>query len=737
MNKVLTLTLALLFTFTGVKAQNKKPEKPVRPKVGLVLSGGGAKGFAYIGLLRVLEEVNLHLDYIAGTSIGSIIGGLYAAGYSPDQMEKIIKSQNWDNLLNDFIDRKYLNFEDKIYGEKYIIDLPLQKKSLPLKASLHEGQQINLMLNKYFSPYYNVKSFDELPTPFLCIGTDLLTGEAVELNSGNLAMAVRSSMSIPGFFSPTYFQGKYLIDGGVINNFPVVNVKNKGVEYVIGGDVQQGLTKDPNELNTIAKILDQVVSFSRVAANKEAYKNTDMLIKFNVKYGMMDFNEYDSIIAYGEKVARDHYGQLKAFADSLNAIKPVPVRKHNTKPLDSLFISKIEVEGLENLSNKFMMNFFKGISEKKIALKNLEERITAAYGTNYFDHIFYELKPSDKGVILVLKIKEKSMGTLRASIHYDNDYLGSLKVGATVRNLLPATKIYVDLVLGPSPRFRSLFLVDNGKVMGLGAKLNYYNFNFDVYERDKKIDKIQFVNHSASLFANKTLKNYYNFRAGIQYEYFKFNYEYDTTDYANNFNEFRSYGNMFISFRSDTYDNSIFPTKGFRTIFFTKYVFPLSKGWSSDFFSKSLISYLIYDQAVTIGHNLVLKPGVFLGATIKSSERPPLQHYFALGGLNPTNYVESFQPFTGGHFLQKYGLYVATGKLKLQYNFMPKQYITLKTDFGAIDNNLDNIFKPESFLMGYGITYSYDSFIGPIEFTMMGSNFSDDVQFFVNIGFWF
>ncbi len=737
MKKLYILALILLFSFTNVKSQNKGPGKPVRPKVGLVLSGGGAKGFAYIGLLRVLEEVNLHLDYIAGTSIGSIIGGLYAAGYSPDQMERIVRAQNWDNLLNDVINRKYLNFEDKIYGENYIVDLPLQKKSISIKASLHEGQQINLMLNKFFSPFYNVKSFDNLPTPFLCIGTDLLTGEAVELNHGNLAMAVRSSMSIPGFFSPTHFQGKYLIDGGVINNFPVVNVKKKGIDYVIGGDVQSGLTKDPDQLNSIAKILDQVISFSRVAANKEAYKNTDMLIKFDVKYGMMDFNSYDSIIAYGEKVARAHYGQLKKFADSLNAIKPVPVIKHHTKPLDSLYVSKIEVKGLKNLNNKFMMNFFKGMAGKKIALKDLEERITVAYGTNYFDHIFYELKPSDKGIILVLKVKEKSMGTLRASIHYDNDYLGSLKVGVTVRNLLPATKLYADLVLGPSPRFRSLFLVDNGKVMGFGTKLNFYNFNFDVYNGDEKIDKIQFINYSLSAFANKTLRNYYNFRAGIKYEYFKFNYEYDTTDYAGTFDEFRSYGSMFISFRSDTYDNSFFPTKGFRSIFLTKYVFPLSSGWSSDFFSESLISYLIYDQAITLGRKLVFKPGVFIGATIKSAERPPLQHYFALGGLNPINYVESFQPFTGGHFLQKYGLYVATGKLKLQYNFLPKQYITLKTDFGTIDNNLNDVFNSENFLLGYGVTYSYNSFIGPIEFTVMGSNFSGDVQFFVNIGFWF
>ncbi len=733
------LLFALIFIVVAqIEAQQKKSIATKRPKVGLVLSGGGTKGFAYIGLLKVLEEVNLHVDYIAGTSIGAIIGGLYAVGYAPDTIKQIIRSQNWDNLLNDVINRKYTNFEDKVYGEKYIIDFPLEKKSIALRSSLHEGQQINLLLTGLFSSTYKITDFSKLPTPFLCVGTNLLTGETVELTNGDLAMALRSSMSIPGFFSPTYYQGKYLVDGGVVDNFPVINVKKKGIPFIIGGNVQQGLTHNPEKLNSITKVLDQIISFNREAANKAAYANTNLLINYNINYNIMDFNNYDSVMAEGDRTARVHYGELKALADSLNAIEMIPVVKHNAKPLDSLYVNEIVLEGLHKLHTKYVEHFFKDLIHKKISLKDLEERIQMAYGTNYFDHLFYQLKPSNnQGITLILKIKEKSLGTLRAGVHYDNDYLGSLMIGATFRNLLPATKLYADVVLGPSPRFRSLFLIDNGKLLGFGAKLNFYAFNFNLYENETKINQLIFSNYSASVFANKTVKNFYNFRTGFQFEHFKFRNEYYTHKIPSKFFYFHSYGNFFLSFRSDTYDNPLFPKTGFQSALVIKYVFPFENSYLADFFSKNLIAYLQYNQAVVISPKFTLKPGLFVGGIIKGTENPPYQYLFALGGQNPSNYIENFQPFTGLHFIQVTGNYVAVGRLKLQYQLAHNHYVTLKTDFGSISDKFNTIADPAQFILGYGLTYSYNSFVGPIELTMMSSSKSKELQLFINIGFWF
>ena len=224
-----TLLLSSSFLFSA----NAPPVKKERPKVGLVMSGGGAKGFAYIGMLRVMQEVGLRVDYIGGTSIGSIVAGLYAIGYSPDEIERMVRKQDWDALLIDEIPRKYIAYEEKEFLENSIISLPLKKRKIGLKQSMYEGQQVNLLLNRFFSPAWNTTDFSKFQTPFLCVGTNLYNGDAVVLKDGYLPMAIRASMSIPGYFSPAYYNGYYLVDGGIVDNYPAVLLKNEGAQLII------------------------------------------------------------------------------------------------------------------------------------------------------------------------------------------------------------------------------------------------------------------------------------------------------------------------------------------------------------------------------------------------------------------------------------------------------------------------------------------------------------------------
>ena len=179
---LLSIALCFILSAEPILAQEDSLNvKPKRPKVGLVMSGGGAKGWAYIGLLKVMQEVGLEVDYIAGSSAGSIVGGMYALGYHPDTMLKIIREVNWDDLLTDGISRKYINYEEKEFGDTFIMDFPIRNKKLGLKESMYEGQEINLMLNRVYSTGYNINDFSQLPTPFLCVGTDLLTGDRLFL----------------------------------------------------------------------------------------------------------------------------------------------------------------------------------------------------------------------------------------------------------------------------------------------------------------------------------------------------------------------------------------------------------------------------------------------------------------------------------------------------------------------------------------------------------------------------
>ncbi|MEJ2595740.1 MAG: patatin-like phospholipase family protein [bacterium] len=194
---ILIILFYLLSAVAPVNAQSDTTQAvSKRPSVGLVMSGGGAKGWAYIGVLRVLQEVGLEVDYIAGASAGSIVGGMYAIGYHPDSIEKIIRSQNWDAVMKDELERKYIAYDDKIYGGRYIFSLPFREKKIGLKAALYEGQNVDLLLNRYYSVVYKDTLFSQFQTPFVCIGTDLYDGKEVVLDRGYLPQAIRSSMAI-------------------------------------------------------------------------------------------------------------------------------------------------------------------------------------------------------------------------------------------------------------------------------------------------------------------------------------------------------------------------------------------------------------------------------------------------------------------------------------------------------------------------------------------------------------
>ncbi len=734
-----TILILLLFNFMLISYSHPETkegdEKSGRPKVGLVLSGGGAKGFAYIGLFRVLQEVGLKIDYIGGTSIGSIMAAMYASGYSPDEMEKIIRGQNWDKVIKDEIPRKYIAYEEKEFLENSIISFAYKRRKINLQSSLYKGQQVNLLLNRFLSKDFEITDFNNLNTPFICVGTDLLTGEAITLNSGYLPMAVRSSMSIPGYFSPTFYQGRYLVDGGVVDNFPAKQVQEMGAQFLIGGNVQSGLVDSIAKLNTITSVLDQIISFSRASANELADSLVDYQIHYKIKQGMMDFDMYDSIIAYGEREARKHYDELKKLADSLNSIEEVPLTEFNAQPLKEVYIRNVEYHGNKKMSSIYLDNFFDRFENTSVKIEEIEEMVTRVYGSRFFEYVFYELRPAGDGKAdLIIKMQEGAPGYLTASLHYDSDYLGSIMVNGVFRNILGnRSKLFASVVFGTNPRVKALYYISNGPKPGPGIELDFYSFRFNEYEKDKKVNSIRFINNKVMAFAGSVLKNLYSFRAGFEYEYFSLKPDIEDSLLAQ-FSDFNSYLNAFISFRADTRDRPHFSTSGVNSQFIITYIMPIGNDWSKEIFTNSLMYYLKYDQNISLSKRFVLKPGLFLGGTIKQ-DVPPIHHWYGVGGLTTINYLDNFVYFTGVNFVQSYGLYSAVGRLKLQYNLMKNLFLTVRSDFGANELDYQDLVKSENFMFGYGLTAGYKSYIGPIEVTLMSSNINSGASLYFSLGF--
>ena len=735
--KILALFCLLLIAIEPLLAQ-AVPAQGKRPSVGLVLSGGGAKGFAYVGLLRVIQEVGLPIDYIGGSSIGSIIGGLYALGYHPDSIEKMIRTQNWNDLLKDNIDRRFVAFEEKEYGEKAIVKLPIRNKKLGLGSSMYQGQEVNLLLNKYFSPAYKTNDFNKLQTPFLCIGTDLLNGEAIILNKGYLPMAIRASMSIPGYFSPTDYMGYYLVDGGVVNNYPVKEVKDLGAKIIVGGDVQSGLY-NREQLNSITAIADQVTSFARIQSNKIGDSLTDLKVRFKMTYGMMDFEDYDSIIAFGERVARSHFKEIKALADSLNAIEYKPLKKYQAQPLDSVQFDSIIIRGNKNLHTFYFTSLFgQNKNNYTIAIKDLQNNIRKLYGSGYFEHVFYSFEQNNGKTDLVIEALESGPGSLGAGLHYDNNYNVGLILSGSFRNVLGRnSKLFADLNIGPDPRLRVVYFLGFGGKAALGLSTDFYEFKFGVYKGYEKVNQIDFTNYKGSLFFQYTFKNMVNLKAGFDYEYFRFQQDVavDTTLYK--YEYFTSYGTIFLSLKADSRDRPYFPRRGATMTLRGEYVMPLSKNWSEELFADAGVFYLKYEHNIPLSGRFVLQPGLFAGGAVWDHNRPPLQHGFGVGGFCSRNYVDQYVSFTGVQFIQKFGYYSAIFRLKLQYNLYKNIYLTLRGDAGTDEREFSQVYQPKNLMCGYGLTASYNSIIGPVEITLMGSNMNPGPMVFVNIGYSF
>ena len=256
--------LVLFFLFISVVSFSQKKQ----PKVGLVLSGGGAKGFAHIGILKEIDKAGIQIDYIGGTSMGAIIGGLYAAGFSANQIETIVTETDFVAVLRDKLPRSTSPFFEKEYLEKTKITLPVNKGKVGLPKAVSRGQNVLNFLFELLDSTEDIDDFSKLPIPFFCIATDVENGGEVLLEKGSLPLALRASGSFPTLLDPVILDDKLLIDGGVANNFPVSIMKSKGVDIIIGVDVE-GKLYEKEKLTSVIAILNQIVSYQMYRKSTE------------------------------------------------------------------------------------------------------------------------------------------------------------------------------------------------------------------------------------------------------------------------------------------------------------------------------------------------------------------------------------------------------------------------------------------------------------------------------------
>lgn len=720
-----------------------------RPKIGLTLSGGGAKGLAHIGILKAIDKAGLKIDYITGTSMGSIVGALYAAGYSADTIEYIALNTNWSALLSNKSPLRSFALEEKDEIDKYAIELPVQKGKFKLPSGMLVSEELWLTLEELFFPVHNIQNFNKFNIPFRCVASDIETGEAVILDSGNIVEAVRASMSMPSIFTPVEINNKHLVDGGLVINFPVKEVIDMGADFVIGSTVHNGL-RPAEELETAMDILYQATFFKESSDYKSELKLCNVLIKHDLPaYNSGSFNSANEIIYFGELVGQKYVETFRKIADSLQARYPDTIMyRHRLPKSTTPVFSQVRVNGLKKTEYRFLINrmAMDENPDRKISAQMLSQDIRKAFGTRYYKKISYSLKDVDSACsILHLHVEENPMAVVKGAINY-NSFLGaSLIVNLTVRNFfLSNSRTILKINISQNPKLdinTHLFLgkhIRRGLTLGMyGEATNYNNFtkgvSNSVYTYGYLIPDINY---------NHTLGNTIMIGVGQSYHlHWLSSSVSEAIDLAGKNSFFESY--FFV--KSNTLNRVNFATSGNKFLFKIGYNYLQNQTLAGSYFDPDNVPTLnkndyirtIFklEQYTALSHKLTLLTNVYAGISLFNINTP--FNNFILGGTSEMNYNQL--PFIGLYENEVSSSNTIFGLIGLQYHIAKNFYGKARFNTGYMNLNPENLQNTDNrnFYDGYGLSLGYKSILGPMELTAMRSDNTGVTRLYLNVGYFF
>ena len=729
--------IALLFiVFASLTVFSQEQKKP---KIGLVLSGGGAKGFAHIGVLKVLEEAGIKIDYIGGTSMGAVIGGLYASGYNASQIDSIFQATNFDELLNDFIPRSSKNFYEKRNDELYALVLPFSKLKIGIPEALSKGMYNYNLLNRITRNVRHIKDFNQLPIPFLCIGTDIETGEEVLLNKGNLAQAMIASSAFPSLFSPVEIDGRVLVDGGVVNNYPIEEVRKLGADIIIGVDVQNDLL-DRSQLKDATRILVQITNLQSIERMKKNVKETEVYIRPDVKnYGVVSFDKGKEIIRKGEEAAFSVYEKIKLLADESN-----PYKKPNLKlTTDSLQIVDINSNELDNYTKEYVIGKLRFKPGAKTCYDDLLKGINNINATRNFSAISYSLDANENGDDLNLTLKENPTKTyLKFGLHYDNLFKSAVLINLThKKTFFKNDRTSLDIVLGDNIRYNLDYYIENGFNLSFGFKSQFNQFNRNVAKEISGSDlgalginsiNVDFHDLTNQVYFQSLFVQKFLIGGGVELKYLKIKSE--TLANIDPVIDNSNYLSLFGYMKFDSFDNKYFPKKGW---YFSGDIqsYLVSSNYTGDFQPFS-IAKADFGVAATLFKNVTVKFHTDAGFSFGNESVSFFNFILGGYGYNPIN---NFKYFYGYDYLSIAANSYIKSTGTIDYEFYKNNHFNFSANFANVG---DRIFETVDWISipkysGYAVGYGLDTRIGPIEMKYSWSPENAKGYTWFSIGFMF
>ena len=746
--KHLSFFLILFLLASNALAQPSNDDQDSRPKVGVVLGGGGAKGASHIGVLKYIENLGIPIDYVAGTSMGSIIGGLYAMGYDPDEMTQLIANIPWNEYIGNKIDRSTMSAENRWRNSTMALNVPFSLKSLKDKnpdvsflnslpsAYVNNSALINLF-NDLCVGYQESMDFNQMPIPFACVATDLITGEEVVLRKGIVPQAMRASMAIPGVFSPIVIGDHVLVDGGLVNNFPADVLREMGADIVIGVEVTSEKTWTAEMLQSLPRVMARLLTNVTNAKRKENRTLCDIHIIPNISgYGMLSFtpDAIDTLVRRGYKKAQEYHDQLMAVKHTVDEAAGHPVSKelHAPRSLnlmnDSVMISEININGIDASHDRWMIRKGGLRPGNRYSKKEIEKAISIYRGTSCFDDITYNVIEIDTSYQLNIDMTPAKPNVMGLGVRYDTEEGAALLLNVGLNEkVFSGHKFTVTAKLSYNPRISAKYTYSRHSLANFNI---FYDLRNEHYkDRYNFVDFINFHHYQQKLGISISQFHLLNLTASGGAYLASTTYDRLSTsgiDYNESFLEHNKELVPFLDFQYDNLDDAYFAKHGINA----KLRGELSIDIDSSQYNSQNISLAFQSYITPMNGRVTIIPQAY-GRVIFGPTRYYNRYNFYGGEIAGRHYDQQL-PFIGINYAQDGAPIMGILRCDIRYNFYGKHYLT------AMYNMLFEDFQYfNSRTHGAGLKYSFNSPLGPISLSGLWDGFTRKISAYFSFGYTF
>ncbi len=754
-----------------------------RPAVALVLSGGGAKGAAQIGVMEYLESIKMPVDMVLGTSMGGLIGGIYSLGYSAHQIDSIIRTIDWNSVMSDALPREYISYAESKYKEKYVLSIPFYYDTDYFRSMLEDemkyvdtkrhdedlislgadsqkqqhdfvlsnllgslpsgyifGQNVYNLINGLSVGYQDSLGFADLPVPFSCVATEMVSGTAKYWHSGHFSTAMRSTMSIPGVFAPVKVDGMVLVDGGMRDNYPASMARHLGADIVIGVEVSSD-RKQYSEINNIGDIISQGVDMLGRSVYEYNMKVTDINIHTHLpEFDMMSFDRksIDTIIRRGYEAAMKREAELMAIKARVGSDSLV---LYGRKAIDinmcPVTISGVEIHGVTEKEKAILMRKIHLEPGDRVSKKDVEHIVAEIFGTQCFDYVTYEMEGKEEPFHLVINCKPGPVHQLGVGLRLDSEELVSvlLNVGLNAHRL-QGSKFDFTGKISVNPYFRFHYSYDAPKTptLNAAASVRWTDLNFLTFlDQSSAKFSMSYLNVREEFYLSNLKWSLFDLNAGIRNDYFNVRSLLSSTGIPGDYDlgQLRNdYVSLFLNARSETFDDGYFPSKGYST--------GLSYAWTFAGFPHRFNNF----HAVQLDGKVVVPAGrVFsfipsVNCRFLFGSNVPLPYINAMGGSIQGRYVDQQIPFIGINEISTMRNILTVFRTDYRFRVAKNHYVTGILNYARDCNGFKDYAKGLGYF-GAGLEYSFDAFFGPVSANIHWSNLSKKAGFYINIGYYF